>query len=75
GNKRGLMNLDGETIIPCEYDKFEVKGSYVFTLKGNKRGLMNLDGETIIPCEYDNMKFENGIAIVTKNGKTKQIQL
>jgi hypothetical protein len=37
--------------------------------------LMNLYGETIIPCKYDSFKIEGSIAIVTKNGKMKQIQL
>ena len=36
---------------------------------------MNLDGKTIIPCEYDTMKIEGSFAIVTKNGKTKSIQI
>ncbi|MBJ2175145.1 WG repeat-containing protein [Aureibaculum sp. A20] len=68
-NKHGLMNLDGETIIPCEYDMFEVENNYVLTLKGNKRGLMNLDGKTIIPCEYDMFEVENNYVLTLKGNK------
>ncbi|EAR12588.1 hypothetical protein PI23P_08180 [Polaribacter irgensii 23-P] len=74
-NKRGLMNLYGETLIACEYDAFEIEENLVFTFKNSKRGLMNLYGETIIPCECDSLKIKGSIAMVTINGKMKQIQL
>ena len=47
----------------------------MFTLKGNRHGLMNLGGKIIISCKYDAIKFEDGIAVLTKNGKTKQIRI
>jgi transcriptional regulator with XRE-family HTH domain len=68
-NKHGLMNLDGETIIPCEYNMFEIEDNYVLTVKGNKRGLMNLDGKTIIPCEYTRFKIEDSYVFVSKYNK------
>jgi hypothetical protein len=47
----------------------------VFVTENNKHGLFYLDGKTIVPCKYDSFKIEGSIAIVTKNGKMKQIQL
>lgn len=53
--KYGLINFEGEMLLPCEYDEINslktVRGE-LLVKKDNKLGLVNEKGQIIIPIEY-----------------------
>jgi hypothetical protein len=78
--KWGVIDKNGNTVIPFEYDR--IKGEFSDGLLGVgkkdenseiKWGYVNKSGETVIPCIYDDASsFENGLAIV-RSGKTREL--
>ena len=75
--KYGLINLDGQEILPFEYDSITtlkgIKNSMLIK-KDNKTGLVNSDGTIIVPVEYDSVTaiskdYKNGY--VVKNAENK----
>jgi hypothetical protein len=53
GNLVGLLNLNGEVILPQEYSKIEHRDNRnLLVKKGNKYGLLNAKAEEIIPIQY-----------------------
>lgn len=75
--KYGLINMNGNLILPAEYDKIEavlgIKNVFV-TVKDNKQGIVNNIGNTIIDNEYVEIKAltnktENGFIVKAEDGK------
>ena len=75
--KYGLINMNGNLILPAEYDKIEavlgVKNVFV-TVKDSKQGIVNNIGNTIIDNKYVEIKAltnktENGFIVKAEDGK------
>lgn len=75
--KYGLINLNGNQILPCEYDSLTtLKGikNSIIVKKDGKMGLVNIDGSVIIPTEYQtvaaiNEDYQNGYIVKNAEGK------
>ncbi|MBR4438825.1 MAG: WG repeat-containing protein [Bacteroidales bacterium] len=73
--KWGCINIQGEELIPCEYDKIEVFKDYVRVKRDGKYGLLDTSGTEFIPCIYDKVMneydelFYEGLTLVEQNGK------
>ncbi|MDN8977864.1 WG repeat-containing protein, partial [Staphylococcus aureus] len=49
----GLLNAEGNEIIPCEYTSIgEINEGFIPVSKGNLCGALNEKGEIIVPIEY-----------------------
>ena len=75
--KFGLINLEGNVILPCEYDSITpikgVKNSLIIKKEG-KLGLANSNGTIIVPVEYTEVSaltknYQNGY--IVKNAENK----
>jgi len=56
--KYGIINFEGQEILPCEYEEITaLKGikSNFLVKKDNKIGLVNEVGQTIVKAEYNNV--------------------
>ena len=73
--KWGLVNMEGEIIIPCEYENIYAPINGIIRCKKNKRwGCVNEKNEIIIPFEFDYInQFVEGKAEVQKNSRTSYI--
>jgi hypothetical protein len=70
GKKRGLLNAEGESVIPIENDHIKVeKDSTIRYVKNGKIGMLTWEGKTIFPQYFDWIgEFnENGIALAMKD--------
>lgn len=74
--KWGVINLQNEIIIPCEYDEIYTDNFDIypkddvlkFKVKNNgKYGIINIKGEIIVPVEYDEIG-----SVATKNLSVKK---
>lgn len=51
--KYGLLNKEGNEIIPCDYQKIgNINEGFIPVVKDNKFGAFNVDGELIVPIDY-----------------------
>lgn len=58
-DKNGLINSQGQIILPCEYDNIIFqKPPVIITQKNNKYGLSNMDGVQIQPSIYDTIEIK-----------------
>lgn len=58
----GIINQDGNIIIPFEYEYIEklIGIDFYYVTKNKKVGIINFKGKVIVPIEYDNIKeFSN----------------
>lgn len=75
--KFGLINLEGDEILPIEYDSITtIKGikNSLIVKKDNKTGLVNNDGTVIVPAEYSNViaisnDYKKGYVVKSQDGK------
>ena len=74
--KYGLVDFEGEVLLPCEYEIIEslkgVKGNFLVT-KDSKVGLVNEKGQFIINAEYSRILtlaqgYNNEYIIIDENG-------
>ena len=76
--KIGLVNENGDIIIPCENDQvwnLQDDGK-IKVLKNGKLGIYNVNGDLVIPPNYDMIwGFEDGKARVLRNGKVGYVNL
>ena len=49
----GLSSMDGDTIIPIEYEEVALKKEHVILKKDSKYGLCDYSGKIILPTMYD----------------------
>lgn len=74
-NKESIINQNGATIVPPQYDQVEIYGNgrqyeAIKIKKGNKYGLLKMDGQPLIPLKYDKIRYLNlGRFAVQLNGK------
>ena len=72
--KFGVMNFDGEIVVPIEYDEF-VYGYYygsIIAKKDGKIGLIDPEGRELLPFEYDDVVYncvDEKFALNKKTGK------
>lgn len=71
GNKYGMIDTLGNTIIPFIYDKIHPCGNDLATVELNKKvGIADRTGNLVLPIEYDLIHpFVNGVLLVRKDGK------
>ena len=71
GNKYGMIDTLGNTIIPFIYDKIHPCGNDLAIVDVNqKMGIADRTGNLVLPIEYDLIHpFVNGVLLVRKNGK------
>ena len=77
GDKYGLVDFTGKTLLAYEYDSIEaLKGTSnsLLTQKDGKYGLVDNTGKVIIPNEYKQIlaisdKYENGYIVVNDENK------
>lgn len=61
----GIIDLNGDDIIPVFYDVVTLNGEIGIAIKGNKWGLINKKGENLTPLIYDSISnFSEGLASV-----------
>ena len=70
--KKGLVNIDGNEIMPCKYDNissFSEEGLAKVELN-RKYGYVDTRWKEVVPCKYDDADtFSEGLASVKLNGK------
>ncbi|RZK02875.1 MAG: WG repeat-containing protein [Flavobacterium sp.] len=71
-DKFGVVNINGEIVVPCEYQKIEniFHSNQFIAMKNNKFGVINDHNKIILPIEYDDFKKLKEQIIFTKNKKT-----
>jgi hypothetical protein len=83
GGKKGVIDTEGNTIIPFEYDRIKVnllQGNLFYLVKpADQWGMLDESRKTVIPFKYDNMDFSppndvrvmlnNRIGLLDYNGK------
>lgn len=71
----GIINSNGDIVLPCEYHSIDYDGFAVTVEKNNQYGLSTLDGRTIVPCEYDEIirNYESSYTI-SRDGKSGFVQ-
>jgi hypothetical protein len=59
GTKCGIIDKDGNTVVPVEYDWiwFNAMGGFYQTSKDSKQGLLDISGNVILECIYDIINF------------------
>lgn len=68
-NKFGVLNYNGEVIVPLEYDNLTPQNGDYYVFKDNKSGMINLEGKIVLPIEFERNTFFYGQAIyVIQNG-------
>lgn len=73
-DKVGVAMLNGDCVIPCEYDSisswWEYGPSAHYVVKDEKVGIIDYNGEILLPTDYDSLDFATkDVVIVTKNSK------
>lgn len=71
-NGWGLINKEGRTVIPCEYDDISVffPNGLAVVKKNGKYGYIDKKNKIVIPVVYElTWGFFNDLAAVQKNGK------
>ena len=72
--KRGCLNLKGEEVIPCEYDRaLMISENMAIVEQDGKYGIVNANNKIVVPIEYDrNIYPYIGIEMikVTSGGNT-----
>ena len=67
--RSGLINTQGEEIIPLIFDELSFVGSAIRVVLNYQYGVINYSGEYILPCEYDKISIIDDIIIATKSNK------
>jgi len=68
--KWGIINWDGQIILPLQYEKiYDAFYNYVIISKNNKKGLVDYAGKELIPAKYDDIKVINDLVYAKINGK------
>ena len=80
--KWGATDLDGEILLPFEYDDMKIhyyvgEKTFFVVQKNGKYGVINLNEKIILPFEYDDIQVyydedegnDKGLLIVKKNQK------
>lgn len=57
-NKWGLMNGNGEIVVPCIYDAIDVKGPVIIVRVLSKKGLIDRQGNSVLSTDEKKQKVE-----------------
>lgn len=57
-NKWGLMNGQGEIVVPCIYDAVEVKGNVIIVRVLSKKGIIDAQGNSLLPSDATPIQVE-----------------
>ena len=73
--KKGFLNLEGELVIPCEYDyAWMISENMALVRQNDRYGIVNAKNEIVVPIEYDDDDIHPYIGIemikVTSGGST-----
>lgn len=75
--KQGIMDLDGEIVVPAIYDKIvqvEVDSqgriTYIVTSKDDTLAVFDINHRCIIPAAYQNIVFRKNYFVVTKDNSS-----
>lgn len=73
--KYGLINTNGEEIVPCKYDYVSYFHENMVEVRLNgKYGFFDIHGKEVVPCKYDCVwSYNNGTAKVVYKGCLGQI--
>lgn len=63
-NKEGISTLDGQTILPVEYDDIDIGGDYINAIKENNREVFDVKGNKIDTKFVSHEKVANNYAII-----------
>ena len=88
GGKWGVVDKNGNSLIPCIYDDVKEVGTEPLMFAVNKGGNRDSEGNTtggrwglyangqeIVPCQFDNApEFTNDVATVKINGQVKLLK-
>lgn len=59
--KQGLFDLHGKTLVPPDFDYFQIQNDFVFAVKGGKSGVLSYPGlREIVPFEYEGTRYDRG---------------
>lgn len=71
GSKMGLIDLNNNEILPCEYQSIsqDFKNNLFVILKNDAYGVINSSGKIIIPCKYHHLvvDYSNNIYVQIKD--------
>ena len=80
--KQGILDWQGKTVIPFEYDRInyaeDIDLGYVIATKNGKQGVIDLENKIVVPFEYITIRTDiitKGLAIAFKNLKQGVINL
>lgn len=70
GALMGLIDRDGNMVIPAEYDDLSWDGSrYAYVDLDGRHGCLDRTGRVVVMPEYDGIgEFDNGFAVVWRDG-------
>lgn len=57
--KIGLLNGEGEYVVPMKYDKIRKDEDYMVAFKGERIGLIDFSGKVILDAIYDDVSCRN----------------
>lgn len=67
--KMGAINMDGQLVLPLEYDSVLVVEHYVRVKIEDQYGYFDTEGHAVIPVQYDFVdSFDGGLCCVMKDG-------
>ena len=70
GSQWGIINWDGQTILPFQYEKIvDAFYNYVIISKQDKIGVVDYAGKELIPIQYAKLKVVNDLVYAYQNGK------
>jgi len=67
--KFGVINKDGEVVIPCFYDGLEFEEELVVARLNEKHGVIDRRGNVILPLRFDSIKISEGLIVASYNKK------
>ena len=72
-NQWGVINKNGETVIPMEYQEgLDIKKGKIVAKKGGKWGLLDTEGKTLLPFAYDYLEIisaEKNTVLLARKGE------
>ena len=80
-NLQGVVDLEGNTLIPPEYESISAaifQWGYGIVEKKGKMGIIDLNNRVLVPFEYEDIGIEildRGYAMATKNGKAGVLRI
>ena len=63
----GLVNFQGEEVIPLIYQNMVAESVLIIVQVGHKYGAINYSGEYILPCQYDRIDLNDDVIVARKS--------